>query len=454
MGTHRVMRRWPRGGRSRLVVTLGLGAFVVAVYVVVVVGGGALLGQTSSPSLVLSVLATATVALLIAPVQSVLERAASRGDGDGPPTPYAVLRRFSETVAADQAGTQLPARMSMLLAQGTGAQWAQVWLAGADGLTLAATWPADADADPAAPNVENPPADGSGLAGRRAVGVQHGGQLLGALRLQERPGITLTPVEDRLFVGLAAQAGLALRLIALQTHLEARHRELRWRADELAASRERLIHAQDFERRRLERDIHDGAQQHLVALAVNLRLAQVVAGRAPERAASMLAGQATAARLAIETLSSLARGIYPRQLSDQGLVAALRSAVAASPIPATVTSADIGRLPPALEAALYFCCLEAVQNATKHSSANSVTVRLEMKPAGLQVTITDDGRGFDVVPGSLRGAGLVNMQDRLDAVGGEVTVASGSGVGTTVTALLPSGSLALPVPFETLRPAG
>ncbi len=140
----------------------------------------------------------------------------------------------------------------------------------------------------------------------------------------------LTAVEERLFVGLAAQAGLVLRLVGLRAQLEDRHRELRARTRELEGSRGRVIEAQDAERRRLERDIHDGAQQHLVALAVNLRLAQVVAGRSPERATEMLAAQADAARLAIDMLSSLSRGIYPRMLAEHGLVAALRAGVAAS----------------------------------------------------------------------------------------------------------------------------
>ena len=110
------------------------------------------------------------------------------------------------------------------------------------------------------------------------------------------PGSALTAVEERLFAGLAAQAGLVLRLVGLRAELEDRHEELVARADELKASRERLIETQDAERRRLERDIHDGAQQHLVALTVNLRLAQTIAARSPERAARVLAEQADAAR--------------------------------------------------------------------------------------------------------------------------------------------------------------
>ena len=203
----------------------------------------------------------------------------------------------------------------------------------------------------------------------------------------------LTAVEERLFVGLAAQAGLVLRLVGLRAQLEDRHHELRARTQELEGSRGRVIEAQDAERSRLERDIHDGAQQHLVALAVNLRLAQVVAGRSPERAAEVLAAQADAARLALDTLSSLSRGIYPRMLAEDGLVAALRSGVGASAVPVTVEAEGSGRPPPVLEAALYFCCMEAVQNAAKHSGAARVTVRLVRTPVAGASTSPTTGRG-------------------------------------------------------------
>ncbi|MDQ1670182.1 MAG: hypothetical protein QOE40_2243 [Actinomycetota bacterium] len=445
MQTRRVTGRLRRGGRIRLAVLAGLAGFVVGVYVVVVLGGGALMGRTDSPSLALSVAATAVVALGFAPVQSALERATTRWGYGGTPTPYDVLRRFSETVSEGYATEELPARMAMLLAQGTGAQWAQVWLTVSDRVTLAATWPADADEDRTPPYPQPGARDATGE-GRRALTVRHGGQPLAVLRLQERPGLPLTSVEERLFTGLAAQAGLVLRLVGLRAQLGGRHEELLARADELKASRERLIETQDAERRRLERDIHDGAQQHLVALAVNLRLAQTVAARSPERAGRILAEQAGAARDAIETLSSLSRGIYPRLLSDEGLVPALRSAVATSAIPVTIQSAGAGRLPAPVEAALYFCCMEAVQNAAKHSGADSVTVRLDEDHGSSRLTVTDDGAGFDqaLVQAAAAGAGLVNMRDRLDAVGGTVTVAS-TGAGTTVTAVVARTDIAEPV---------
>jgi signal transduction histidine kinase len=439
METHRVIGRFSRGVRNRLVVVLGLASFVVALYVVVVLGGGAIIGRTDSPSLPLSVWATAAVALLFAPVQSTLERVATRMGYGGAATPYDVLSRFSETVTGRYATEEMPARMSMLLAQGTGAQWAQVWLTVSDRLTLAATWPVDAEAGQPPPYLQQDGAEATSD-GRRTLAVRHGGQLLGVLRLQERPGLTLTAVEERLFAGLAAQAGLALRLVGLRAELADRHQELVARADELKASRERLIETQETERRRLERDIHDGAQQHLVALTVNLRLAQTIAVRSPERAMRVLAEQADAARVAIETLSSLSRGIYPRLLADEGLVPALRFAVTTSPIPVTIAAVAMPRLPAPVEAALYFCCMEAVQNAAKHSAAPSVSVQFDQDEdqGRFRLTIMDNGAGFDPEEAltSGAGAGLANMRDRLDAVGGTVTVGSQSGMGTTVTAVV------------------
>jgi signal transduction histidine kinase len=266
--------------------------------------------------------------------------------------------------------------------------------------------------------------------------VTHGGEPLGVLRLQERSGLPLSSVEERLFTDLADRAGLMLRLEGVRGDLELRRRELLERADELKASRRRLIETQDAERRRLERDLHDGAQQHLVALTVNLRLAQTLASSSPVRAAALLGLQADAAAVAIETLSSLSRGIYPRLLSEQGLVAALRSAAGTSAMPVTIIADGMVRLPAAVEAALYFCCMEALQNAAKHSGASELVVRLSHDLGKSQLVVTDDGEGFAHASGHATGTGLANMRDRLDAVGGTVIVSSLAGTGTTVTAIV------------------
>jgi signal transduction histidine kinase len=439
--------RSPGDRRARLLVWSGLAGFVLLVYVVVVLGGGALIGQTDSPNVALSVVATAIVALGFEPVQRRLDELGRSWIRGGTPSPYEVLSHFSETVTGGYTTEELPGRMAKVLAEGTGAAWAQVWLMVRGHLSLAATWPPEAEADLATPVPGQDATDATGP-GRRALTVRHGGQQLGVLRLQEPPETPLTPIEERLFAGLAAQAGLVLRLAGLRADLAVRHDELTVRAAELRASRERLIETQDAERRRLERDIHDGAQQHLVALAVNLRLAQTLLAKSPQRATEVLESQAVAAQDAIDTLTQLSRGIYPRLLSDEGLVPALRAAVATTAVPIVIEStsaADGSRPPSSVEAALYFFGLEAIQNAAKHAQASKVVVRFEQEDGVLRLDVSDDGLGFDPVHAAASGSGvgLANMSDRVDAVGGSITFASAAGQGTTVTAVVPVGDSAL-----------
>lgn len=407
-----------------LLVLGGLTLFVALTYVVIVLGGGALVGHTSSPHLGLSVLATAVVALGFDPVQTRLESLAARVVHGGQPSPYDVLRRFSETLAGSHAAEEVPARMARVLANGTGGEWAQVWIVVGDRPILAAIWPPDARPD------EDQP-------GRRSLPVRHGDDLLGVLVVQERPRVPLTSVEERLFAGLASQAGLVLRGVRLRAELELRLEELSTRARELRASRQRVVDAQDAARRRLERDIHDGAQQHLVALAVNLSLAGTLAGRAPDRADDLLAAQEAAAEETVATLVRLSRGIYPPLLEAHGPGAALRAAVEHAGVRVLVDDADAGRHPPNVEAAAYFCCLEAVQNATKHAGPATIRVTLRSGPGGFGFTVEDDGVGYDPA-GTPAGAGLANMRDRVESLGGTLTAESRPGGGTRVRGEMPA----------------
>jgi signal transduction histidine kinase len=428
-------RRSRREWSVAVVVLCGLTLFVVLVYVVVVLGGGALQGRTDSPSVPLSVLATAVVALAFEPVQVRLEAFASRTVHGGLASPFDVLRRFSETVSGSYAAEELPSRIARVLADGTGAEWSQVWLVVGDRPRLAATWPPEATRERADGDAGGTLEDE--VAGRRSREVTHGSEVLGVLVVQEHDHRPLTTVEERLFEGLARQAGPVLRGARLRAELELRRSELTARADELRGSRERLVDLQDEERRMLERDIHDGAQQHLVALAVNLRLAQTLAGRAPERADVILAGQEQAAVDAVDTLVQLSRGIYPRLLEDAGLADALRQAVGNSPVPVEVEAHGVGRLPARVEAAAYFCCLEAVQNAAKHSGAGTVRIDLVDEAGSLRCVVEDDGAGFDARTAAA-GTGLSNMRDRVEAAGGTLAIGSAPGRGTRVVALLPT----------------
>jgi len=432
--------RLPRARPEAVLGWLAAAASVVMVYVVVVRGGGVLIGHTSSPHLGLSVLATAAVAVLIEPVRARVEKLAGerlRGHA----SPYDVLSEFSRRVADQPDDELMPERMARMLAAGTAAAWAQVWLQVNDRLVLVAAHPAAAAA-----HDDVPPLGGNEHgAGRRSVPVGHGGALLGVLRVQERDGRPLTTTEQRLLAGLAGQAGLVLHTARLRAELTERHAELARRAVELRTARDELVNAQYRERRRLERDLHDGAQQQLVALSINLRLAQSLAVQAPGRVAPLLAEQRQAATGAIETLSTLARGVLPPLLLDQGLTAALAAVVATSPVAVDLRAADLGRFTRAVESAVYFCCLEALQNAAKHAHADRVEVSLEVEAGHLRLTVCDDGAGM--TRSSRPGAGLTNMTDRIEAVGGRLTVESRPGSGTSVTAVVP----ALRVPTQRSR---
>lgn len=201
-------------------------------------------------------------------------------------------------------------------------------------------------------------------------------------------------------------------------------------------ARPRLVAAQDEERRRLERNLHDGAQQNLVALKVNLGLVEIMSAKDPHKAKDMLAGLKADADEALATLRDLARGIYPPLLADQGLSAALQAQARKATIPVTVEGDGLGRYPQDIEAAVYFCVLEALQNVQKYAGASNAVVSLSEVESRLQFEVYDNGRGFDG-PGTARGTGLTNMEDRLDALGGNLTITSEPGRFTLVSGRLP-----------------
>jgi signal transduction histidine kinase len=257
----------------------------------------------------------------------------------------------------------------------------------------------------------------------RVAAVRHGDELLGALALRKPPNEPLSVTESRLLEDLAAQAGLVLRNVRLTADLQANVEELR-------ASRRRLVDAQDEERRKIERNLHDGAQQQLVALTVQLGLLERLA-EDPERVRQMSAQLQTALRDALDDLRDLARGIYPPLLADKGLAVALEAQGRRAAVATTVESDGVGRYPREIEAAVYFCALEAMQNVAKYAEATSAVVRLSERDSELVFEISDDGRGFDPARTSY-GTGLQGMADRLDAIGGSLDVHSEPGAGTIV----------------------
>jgi signal transduction histidine kinase len=411
---------------NKTVVFGALAAFITAVYVGIVVGIGAAIGQGSKPNLGLSILATAVVAVAFQPVRERVQRFANHLVYGRRATPYEVLSEFSSRMAGAYESQDLLPRMARILGEGTGAVSTRVWLKVGDELRAEATWPAAEDS-PALPMADGalPTIPEASL----ALPVRHRGDLLGALSLIKSPGERLTPTEEKLAADLASGAGLVLRNVRLTE-------ELLHRLEELRASRQRLVAAQDAERRRLERNIHDGAQQQLVALAVKIRLARQLGTKDPGKANDMLEQTEAEITQALEDLRDLARGIYPPLLADRGLVVALSGQVRRSPVPVEIHAEGVGRYPQESEAAVYFCCLEALQNVAKYANASSAWIRLAEGDEDLTFQVSDDGVGFD--PGARGyGTGLQGMADRLAALGGELRVDSELGGGTTVHGRLP-----------------
>jgi signal transduction histidine kinase len=256
-----------------------------------------------------------------------------------------------------------------------------------------------------------------------SVPVVHQGELLGAISVQMPKDEPLRPPGRQLVADVASQAGLMLSNVAL--------------VGDLRASRQRLVRAQDEARRRLERNIHDGAQQDLVALAIKLKLAGMTVDDDPAEAKEMLGELQADAAGALANLRDLARGIYPPLLADLGLAAALSAQAAKSPVAVTVEADGIGRFGQDTEAAVYFCCLEALQNIAKYADATQARISLQTQNGTLRFTVSDDGTGYDARHTPL-GSGQRNMADRLAALGGRLEVRSAPSQGTTITAQLPS----------------
>jgi signal transduction histidine kinase len=404
-----------------------LAVFITGVYVAIVVGLGSLAQRGARPSLALSIAATAVVAIAFQPVRERVQRLANRLVYGRRAIPYEVLADFAGRMAGAYAAEDLLPRMARILAEGTAATRADVWLKSGEEFHDGAAWPADAPPlPPARATAADVPAH---PAADRILPVRHQGELLGALSVSKRPGEALTPTEDRLLADLAAQVGLVLKNAGLREQLLARLEEIR-------ASRQRLVAAQDAERRRIERNIHDGAQQQLVALAIKLSITESMIGTDTEGERELLAELRQDAAGAVEELRDLARGIYPPLLASKGLVTALAAQARKALIPTSVTADSVGRYPQNLEAAVYFCVLEALQNTAKYAGATRAEIRLAASGHNLTFEVADDGAGFDPESGGY-GTGLQGMADRLHAHGGSLDVRSAPGAGTTIAGRLP-----------------
>jgi signal transduction histidine kinase len=404
----------------KTVVFVILASLLTIVFLLLAGAFGAIVGIVADPrGATLALAAAFGLGILTVPLWRVSRRIADRVVFGGRQTPYEVLAGFAHRVSDTFATEDVLPRMAGVLQAATGALRAVVWLRVGNDLRPAGASREDPVVEPVTMSGDSLPF----AEAEHAFEVRHQGELLGALSVELPTSDPMNPSKARLIQDLARQAGPVLRNVRL--------------IEELRASRQRLVTAQDEERRRLERNIHDGAQQQLVALAVKMRLAEGLTRKDPARAAELMAQVRTETQAALEDLRDLARGIYPPLLADKGLAAALEAQARRAALPVLVESNGLGRYSPDAEATAYFCVLEALQNVAKYAEATSASVRFAREDHHLVFSVSDDGKGFD--PESTpRGTGLQNMADRLEALGGSLSVESSPGRGTIIAGRIPA----------------
>jgi signal transduction histidine kinase len=375
------------------------------------------------------------------------------------PAPDHVLARLSALSQATHSGVAILPSLARIVGDGLGARSCEVRLIRPDGRLEIRSWqaghagtaapstaaPSTAAPSTAAPSTAAPDNDAAIRPGTAllSVPVVHRGITVGEIRVVPPAG-GLAPVQRRLLADLADGAGLVLRNARLAFELERRLAVISEQAATISASRRRIAAAQTQERQALERNLHDGAQPHLVAIRMSLGLAEhrISSGAAADRAADLAAVlQGIAARIddASASLSEIAQGLYPPKLMEEGLCAALRAHVTAMP---GETSLEFGdgtehaRFGVDVEAAVCFACLEAMQNARKHAPDAQIRLAVARDAGGLRFTVADTGPGID--PETARGFGLHGMDDRVAAVGGTLAFRSQPGEGTTVSGWVPA----------------
>jgi len=402
---------------SRTVVGSVLAALVMVIYLVVVVGVGNLIGRTGDHPL-LPLVAVGLVAVLFEParrrVRRIVDRVLYGRDADA----YELLCELAEELRRSGGVAPVTEHVAQLLVRGTGAAGARILVAdGAQPRPLAAA--GDCEDEPLL-----------------RLPVVHDGDTLGEVQLYGRA--ELAPDAPTLLDNVAGTLGPVLRNALLTEELQAQ-------VDQLRRSRQRLVEAQDTARRDLERDLHDGAQSRLVALRLQMGLAaaeaQAISGDPQaDRLRDLLGRLGNEVDATIRSLRDLSHGLHPPVLESDGIAAALRSATRTLPLSIEVRAIDLGRFPPSVEAAVYFACLEAINNAARHGGAGCVTVELRSDDGHLRFEVADDGGGFDPEQVA-RGQGLSNLEDRVGALGGEVTIGSSCDQGTRIVGTLPAQPL-------------
>jgi signal transduction histidine kinase len=434
----------------------GLTLVTVAVYVVVVIGLGRTPDRSDRTLLALSMAAAGIAAALYLPARQRLAEVGNRLVYGERSAPDEVLRTFGSRLSRSIPMDELLLQLAESLKKTLALKRAEVWTGTPELLELSVSVPYAEPRRLAVGERERPVVTRAGVTGQawlaiwlpellegrrdaqlRVAPVVHSAELLGLIVVERPPGgDAFTENDEIMLTELARQVGLALHNVQLDSALQATLDEVRRANEELRASRARIVATADAERRKIERNLHDGAQQQLVALALNVRLAKDMIARSPESAGEMLDQLAVDVKETVAELRALAHGIYPPLLAESGLEEALRSAAGRSPLTVEVAIERIGRFQSEVEAAVYFCCLEAMQNAAKHAPEASLRLRVWQDDATLAFEVADDGPGFDV-EAAVKGHGYTNMSDRLGALGGSVRWESAPGEGSRVNGVIP-----------------
>lgn len=381
---------------NKSLVYAALAAFISAVYIAIVVGVGSLLGNGAKPNLGLSIVATAIVAVAFQPVRQRFQRLANRLVYGKRATPYEVMADFADLMAGAFSANEVLPKMAEAAAQGVGARAASVTVFLNDREKRVASWPGP---------VFDPSRETEATSSR-SLPISYRDEPIGELAIVKSPGEPVIPAEDKLLRDLAGQAGLVLHNVRLTLELQARLAEISSQAAALRASRQRLVSAQDSERQRLERTIHEGAEQNLAAMASELSTVPEILARHPDDAIAVLQRLVNQANTTLEGLRDLARGVYPPLLRDGGLGAALEAQAKKAEQPVVLDIVAIRRYPSEVEAAVYFCCLEALHGADG--------------PSRIRVAANNGHLDFSVAGTRLHDDVFQQLEDRVEALGGRL----------------------------------
>jgi len=436
---------------------VGLTAIVAATYLLVIVGLARAPTGEERTLLVLSLVAAGISALLYVPARRRLAAFSNRLVHGARQPPDELVRTFGARLSRAVPLEELLLQLAESLRSALALETAEIWTYSGGVLERVVSEPDRGPATLRLSPSEEAVIARTGVSGPARVAVwlpqlladrgdavvhvaaiAQSGELFGLIVVERAAeGDPFDELAEKVLAELAHQLGLALRNVRLDSDLQVSLAELRRHAEELRRSRARVVSAADAERQRIERDLHDGAQQHLVALEANLGAVRAFIDSDAEKAKAILGELRVAVREAMQDFRDLAHGIYPPLLQDRGLSEALANAARRASIPTRLAAAGDGRYAPEIEAAVYFCCVEALQNAAKYAGEGArATIRLSEKEDALLFEVVDDGPGLDPARTTL-GAGLTNMRDRIEAIGGDLRIESTLGRGTRVVGTIP-----------------